>query len=166
MAGRKPIWSFFVAGLLILTVGAGSAAANGPARSFNSLNATWVGSAAIVGNCENGKLLFVETGVGFVEQAGLSTWYDKYCVDPITWTTSGRNAVITAENGDKIFMKVELLFVWTSQATGNWIEHETIIGGTGKFATATGGTHSRGTFTLTDPTHAEWEGIEVGLISY
>lgn len=166
MVGRKLVWSFFVAALLVLTVGAGGAAANNPTKPWKSFNGTWVGNGTIIGNCEDGKLSFVETGVGFVEQAGMSKWSDKYCMDPTTWTASGRKVVITAENGDKIFMKVEILFVFTSETTGNWIQHETIIGGTGKFAEATGGSHSRGTFTLTSPTTAEWEGTHTGLISY
>lgn len=167
MVGRKVIWPLLVAVLLVLTVGAGGAGANSPTKAWKSWNGTWIGNATIVGNCADGTLQFVESGVGFAEQSGMSKWSDKYCMDPTTWTASGRNAVITAENGDKVFMKIELLFIWNGNKTGGtWIEHETIIGGTGRFAAATGGSHSRGTFTLTDPTHAEWDGTDTGLISY
>jgi hypothetical protein len=169
MANRKPIWLFALATALVfvfLTAFALRAKEQSTTATVRSWNGTWVGNATIVGDCKNGALQFVETGVGFAEQAGMSKWSDKYCMDATTWTASGKDAVITAENGDQVFMKIELLFIWNSKTAGNWVEHETIIGGTGKFAKATGGSHSRGTFTLTDPKHAEWDGIEVGLISY
>jgi hypothetical protein len=166
MASRKLTWLFFAAVLLVLTIGAGSAAAPSPTKSWKSWNGTWIGDATIVGKCENGGQLFVESGVGFVEQMGKSKWSDKYCMDPTTWTASGRNAVITAENGDKVYLKITLLFTWTSRTAGNWVEHETVIGGTGRFAAASGGSHSAGTFTLTTPTTAEWAGTETGMIAY
>jgi hypothetical protein len=164
-AAMKKLWLVLCAACLLSCVGHG-AAADSLTKSWKSWNATWIGGATIVGKCENGGQLFVEDGVGLVEQMGKSKWSDKYCMDPTTWTASGRSAVITAENGDKVFMKIEVLFIWTSKTTGNWVEHETIIGGTGRFAAATGGSHSRGTFTLTDSTHAEWDGTDIGLISY
>jgi hypothetical protein len=37
----------------------------------------------------------------------MSNASDKYCMDPTTWTASGQNAVISAENGDKVFVKIE-----------------------------------------------------------
>jgi hypothetical protein len=168
MTWRKAIWSF---PLLVVLVALSTFALWGrvqtTAPSLKSWNATWVGNATIIGNCDNGALSFVESGVGFLEEAGMSKWSDKYCMDPTTWTARGRKALITAENGDKIFMKIELLFIWNATKTGgNWVEHETIIGGTGSYASAIGGSHSKGTFTLTDQTHAEWEGTGVGLISY
>ncbi len=150
---------------LLSYVGYG-AAAEGPTKSWKSWNATWIGSATIVGECEHGGQSFVENGVGLVEQMGKVTWSDKYCMNPTTWTASGRNAVITAENGDKVFLQITLLFTWTSKAGGNWVEQETVIGGTGKFAAATGGSHSTGTFALTTPTTAEWEGRGAGMIEY
>ena len=166
MVGRKLICSLFVAAWFVSTIGANSAAADKPTKSWKSWNATWIGSATIVGKCENGGQSFVESGVGFVEQMGRSKWSDKYCMDPTTWTASGKNAVVTAENGDRVFLKITLLFTWTSKTSGNWVEHETVIGGTGSYAAASGGSHSRGTFILASPTTAEWEGTGTGLISY
>lgn len=166
MVGRKLIRSFLIAALLVLPVGASSAAANNSTKSWKSWNATWVGDATIVGYCKNGTLSYVETGVGLMEQMGKSTWSNNYCMDPTTWTASGRNTVITAENGDKIFLKITVLFTWTSQTGGNWVETETVIGGTGAFAAATGGSHSRGTFTLTSQNTAEWEGTTTGMLGY
>jgi hypothetical protein len=142
------------------------AAAGGPAKSWRSWNATWIGNATIVGKCENEGQSFVESGVGLVEQMGKSKWSDKYCMNPRTWTASGRNAIITAEDGDKVFLEITLLFTWTSKTGGNWVEHETVIGGTGKFAAASGGSHSAGTFVLTTPTTAAWEGKGTGMIAY
>jgi hypothetical protein len=168
MTSRALIWSFALVTALVFVflmpfTLRGKAKSTTP--TVRSWHGTWVGNATIVGNCKNGVLQFVESGVGYAEQAGMSKWSDKYCMDPTTWTASGRSAVITAENGDKVCMKIELLFIWNSKTAGNWVEHETIIGGTGKFAAATGGSHSRGTFALTDPKHAQWDGIDVGLIS-
>ncbi len=152
--------------LCLLSCAGYGAAAEPPAKSWKSWNATWVGDATIVGKCENGGQSFVETGVGLVEQMGKSKWSDKYCMNPTTWTASGRDAVITAENGDKVFLKITLLFTWTSKTAGTWVEEETIIGGTGRFAAASGGSHSAGSFTLTSPTTAEWAGSGTGLIAY
>jgi len=101
MVGRKLIWSFFVAACLVPAIGGTGAAADSPTKSWKSWNATWIGSATIVGKCENGGQSFVESGVGLVEQMGKSKWSDKYCMDPTTWTASGRNAVVAAENGDR-----------------------------------------------------------------
>lgn len=168
MVGKKVIWSFFLVAVLVFLTGFGlRCRAQSTTPTMRSWNATWVGKATIVGNCEDGTLSFVENGTGLLEQAGMSKWSDKYCMDPTTWTAQGRKAVITAENGGKIFMKIELLFIWNANKTGgNWVEHETIIGGTGSYASAIGGSHSKGTFTLTSQTTAEWEGITTGLISY
>lgn len=166
MVGRKLAWPFVATALLMLTLGAGGAASDNPTKSWKSWNTTWIGDATIVGKCENGGQLFVETGVGFAEQMGKSKWSDKYCMDPATWTASGQNAVITAENGDKVFLKITLLFTWTSKTGGNWVEHETVIRGTGRFSAASGGSHSTGTFVLTTPTTAEWAGTSTGLIEY
>jgi hypothetical protein len=162
MVGRKLIWSFFVAALLVLVVGAVNATANSPMKSWNG---TWIGDATIVGNCKNGTLLFVESGTGLVEHMGKTTWSSKYCMDPVTWTGSG-NTVERAENGDEIHVKTSVVFTWTSASTGNWVSKETIVSGTGRFAAASGGSHSSGTFTLTSSTTAEWEGTTNGLISY
>lgn len=142
------------------------AAADSPRRPWKSWNVTWIGDATIVGKCENGGQLFVENGVGLAEQMGKSKWSDKYCMNPITWTASGRDAVVTAENGDKVFLQITLLFTWTTKTTGNWVEQETIIGGTGRFAGAAGGSHSTGTFALTTPTTAHWAGTGTGMIAY
>ncbi len=144
-----------------------SSVASAQAQTMRNWSSTWVGRATIVGNCQDGTLSFVESGAGFSEQTGMSQWSDKYCMNPTTWTATGRSAVITTENGDKIFMKIELLFIWNAaRSGGKWIEHETIFGGTGKFAVATGSSHSSGTFMLTSQTTAEWDGVSIGLITY
>lgn len=163
----KKLYLVLSAGCLLLSCLLGySAAADSGTKSWKSWNATWIGDATIVGTCENGGQLFVESGVGLVEQMGKSKWSDKYCMNPTTWTASGQDAIVTAENGDKVFLKITLLFTWTSKTAGNWVESETIIGGTGKFAAASGGSHSSGTFTLTTPTTAEWAGTGTGMIAY
>jgi hypothetical protein len=37
----------------------------------------------------------------------MSKWSNKYCMDPTSWTASGKNAAITAENGDNVFVEIE-----------------------------------------------------------
>lgn len=145
-----------------LSVGAGGSAANGPVKSWNG---TWSGDATIVGNCESGALLFVESGTGEMEHMGKTVWSNKYCMDPVTWTGSG-NAVETAANGDKIYVQTSVQFTWTGSGGGNWVETETVVSGTGRFAAANGSSHSKGTFTLTSPTTAVWEGTTTGMLSY
>jgi len=168
MAGKRPTCLFFVFVVLMFLAFApcGWAQTKVGSRTLRSWNGTWVGNATIVGKCEDGTQKFVETGIGLFEQMGKTAWSDTYCMDPTTWTASSQNAAIAAENGDKVFLKITLLFTWTSQTAGNWTEAETIIRGTGRYAAATGDSHSRGTFTLTSPTVAEWEGTTTGLISY
>lgn len=168
MACRRQTWSSFVLVVLMLFAFAlwGWAQTKVGSRTLRSWNGTWVGNATIVGKCEDGTQKFVETGIGLSEQMGKTAWSDTYCMNPTTWMASGKNATITAENGDKVFLEITLLFTWTSDTAGNWTEAEKIIGGTGRYAAATGDSHSRGTFVLTSPTVAEWEGVTTGLISY
>lgn len=168
MACRRPALLFFLVVVLIFLpfTPCGPAQTKAGGRTLKSWNGTWIGNATIVGKCEDGTQKFVESGTGLFEQMGKTVWSDTYCMDPTTWTASGKNAAITAENGDKIFLKITLLFTWTSQTAGNWTEAETIIGGTGRYAAAIGDSHSRGTLALTSPTVAEWEGVTTGLISY
>jgi hypothetical protein len=157
---RLTIWvaALLVAAFLVAT----GAAANAPMRSWNG---TWNGDATIVGTCESGALLFVESGTGNMEHMGQTAWSNKYCMDPVTWTGSG-NASMTAANGDKIHVQTSLQFTWTSAGGGDWVEAETVVSGTGRFAAATGSSHSKGTFTLTSPTTAVWEGTTTGMLSY
>ncbi len=162
----RKLWLTLCVVCLVSFIGFGAGAAGTATKPWKSWNATWVGDATIVGKCENGGQLFVENGVGLVEQMGRSKWSDKYCMDPASWTALGRDAVVTSEDGDKIFLKITLLFTWTSKTGGNWVEHEEMIGGTGRFAGAIGGSHSTGPFTLTSPTTAEWAGTGTGMIAY
>lgn len=140
----------------------GGATAKNPMVPWNG---TWTGDAKIGGNCENGGLSFMESGTGYMEHMGKTTWSNQYCMDPVTWTGSG-TAVETAANGDKIFVQTMPHFTWTSPTAGNWVETETVTGGTGRFAGATGSSHSKGTFTLTSQTTAIWEGTTIGMLSY
>jgi hypothetical protein len=109
-------------------------------------------------NGGGGKLL---SGVGYMEHMGKTAWSNKYCMDQATWTASG-NAVETAANGDEIRVQTSLQIIWTSPSGGNWIETETVVGGTGTFAAATGLSHSSGMFAFTSPTMAVWEGTNDG----
>jgi len=150
--------------VLVLLVGALLVTANGgPKSHMKPWNGVWTGDATIVSSCENNGLSFVETGTGYMEQMGKTTWSNHYCMDPVTWTGSG-TATETAANGDKIFVKTTPHFTWTSPTAGNWVETEVVTGGTSRFAGAAGSSHSKGTFTLTSQTTAVWEGTTIGML--
>jgi hypothetical protein len=154
-------FSLLVASVMLLAV---LVAAAGPAKGkVKPWSGVWTGDATIVGNCENNGLSFVESGSGYIEQMGKTAWSNQYCMDPVTWAGSG-TATETAANGDKIFVKTTPQFTWTSPTAGTWVETETVTGGTGRFSGATGGSHSKGTFTLTSPTTAVWAGVTIGLL--
>lgn len=145
-----------------LFVGPGGATAKSPMKPWRG---TWSGDFTIVGKCEDEKLSIVESGTGYMEHMGKTAWSNKYCMDQATWTASG-NAVETAANGDEIHLRTSLQVIWTSPSGGDWVETETVVGGTGRFAAATGVSHSSGTFTFTSPTMAVWDGTTTGTLSY
>jgi hypothetical protein len=142
---------------------AAGAAENGAMRPWRG---TWSGELTIIGNCEGSALLIVENGIGYMEHMGRTGWYNKYCLDPVTWTATSENAVETAANGDEIHVRTSLQVIWTSATSGNWIETETVISGTGRFSAAKGVSHTGGTFSFTTPTKAVWEGTTTGMLSY
>jgi hypothetical protein len=130
-------------------------------------NATWTsGDTAILRNCENGALLlFLDSGAGYCEHLGNTTWSSTYCVDPVTWNGSGIG-VATAANGDEVRYHIAIHFTWTSPSGGTWTEADTVLGGTGRFVAATGSGTSEGTFTMTSATTAVWEGTSTGTLCY
>ena len=153
-----------VAALLVAAfLVAAGAAAKSPMKPWRG---TWSGDLTIVGNCEDGALLIVENGTGYMEHMGKTGWYNQYCLDPVTWTATSEKAIETAANGDEIHVRTSLQVIWTSASNGNWIETETVISGTGRFATAKGVSHTGGTFSFTTPTTAVWEGTTTGMLSY
>jgi hypothetical protein len=152
----------FVASIMLLAVLL--VAAGSPAKSrMRPWNGVWNGDATIVGKCDNNGLSFVENGTGYMEQMGKTKWSNEYCMDPETWTGSG-TATETAANGDKIFVQTTPQFTWTSPTSGTWVETEVVTGGAGRFAGATGSSHSKGTFTLTSQTTADWGGTTTGML--
>lgn len=165
-----------VASIALLTAPAGFVAgsvaeAGGASHGYSDqrvtkrFNATWSGDTAIVGSCENGFLLMLDVGPGYSTHMGKSTWSSTYCTDPVTWNGSGIG-VATGADGDEIRFQITLHFIWNSSSGGNWTEEETAIGGTGRFAGATGSSTSSGTFTMTSATTAVWEGTTTGTYSY
>lgn len=128
-------------------------------------NGTWSGVTTVNGNCANGGLLGVDSGTGQAEHMGSSTHLSTYCLDPVTLTGSGIG-VETAANGDELYFRLTLQIIMTSASGGIWMEAETVIGGTGRFAGATGSSTSSGTFTFTSPTTTVWEGTHTGTLTY
>ena len=146
-----------------LSAGAGGATAQSPTKSWTG---TWNGNLTIIGTCESGALLIVESATGQMQHTGKTAWSDTYCMDPLTWTASGTAGVYTAANGDEIHVQMSLQVMWTSPDGGTWSDTETIISGTGRFATASGSNHTEGTFTFTSPTTEFWDGTTTGTLSY
>lgn len=145
---------------------AGAGDGNSDQRVTRSYNATWTsGDTAIIGYCEDGALLMVDRGTGYSEHFGKATWSSTYCMDPVTWHGSGIG-VATAANGDEARFQIRLHFIWTTPSGGNWTEDDAAMGGTGRFAGATGSGTSRGTFTMTSATTAVWDGTSTGTLTY
>jgi hypothetical protein len=153
----------FVAGSVAEAAGAGHEYSDEPAT--RPWNGTWSGVTTINGNCANGGLLGVDSGTGQAEHMGSSTHLSAYCLDPVTLTGSGIG-VETAANGDELYFRLTLRITVTSAGGGIWMEAETVIGGTGRFAGATGRSTSSGTFTFTSPTTTVWEGTHMGTLTY
>lgn len=126
---------------------------------------TWSGTTYIVGLCTSpaGFLRFVGIGKGVSTLTGASDWYSTGCVNPVTGEGEEGDAVITAANGDALYLKAIIDFDFLN---GTWLQSETITGGTGRFADATGESASSGTVTFTGETTAVWEGTNLGYISF
>lgn len=158
-----PLLQTLLAALLLAGAGAGYPE-QGPPRSWSG---AWSGEGAVVGKCENGKVLFVDRGQGDDVPLGKATWSSAYCLDPETGKGTGVGEETTAD-GDEIRMLIEVTIVWTSEAGGTWSEAETAIGGTGKFVAATGNSTTNGTFTATSAggITTVWQGTSTGTITY
>jgi hypothetical protein len=116
------------------------------------------GTIYMVGPCTDtafplGAVQNINIGKGVFTHTGKSGFFSSSCTYFISQTSAEGFgwAIVTAENGDTIHLSIEST-VDFSVTPPRWTEHETIIGGTGKFEGATGESDSGGTWTLgTDP---------------
>jgi len=128
---------------------------------------TWSGNSYVVGNCPepSGSLLTIDIGKGFSTQLGASDWFAVYCLDPVEGNGYG-NAVITAANGDALFLQFFIQSSWTSSEGGIWTLEAVYTSGTGRFTDVTGGGTTNGTFLSTGPTSFSWVGTHEGEATY
>ena len=113
-----------------------------PART---LKGRWSGIGYNVGqgNCPDNHVQNYAIARGMLNLTGESEWFSEGCLDLATYTSKGY-AVITASNGDRLFIGfVITLSPPDVTGAGTWSQEEEIIGGTGRFE-GVGGTSSSG----------------------
>lgn len=134
-----------------------------------ALHGTWSGFGYNVGqgSCPEGYLETIAIGKGVMNLTGASQWFSLGCTDPQAGSTEG-NAVITAVNGDALYMMftIQLIPDFEGAVSGTWIQDEVIIGGSGRFAGATGSGKSSGTYEFIGPVMDVWAGTNEGEITF
>ena len=115
----------------------------------------WTGTIYVLGPCPDttnfplGAAQVINVGKGVLTHTGKSNFISSSC-SYFTSETSAEGsgwAVLTAENGDTIHFSIELTLDLSTNPP-SWTEHETVVGGTGRFEGATGESDSEGTWTL------------------
>ena len=96
---------------------------------------------------------------------GESEWFSEGCLNPETGITEG-NAVITASNGDSIFLTFELQLIPDTAESGTWYQTTEIYGGTGRFEGATGPPGTSGGPYRFIGTIDVWSGTNEGEINF
>lgn len=91
-------------------------------------------------NCPPGRLPLAGEGLGEATHVGEFAMSAEYCVDSVTGAYSG-TVTIFAANGDKVYTE----FVGYSTSPTEYVQTETIVGGTGRFENATGSIVAHGT---------------------
>jgi hypothetical protein len=126
---------------------------------------TWSGTTYILGQgaCPPEYLQFISVGKGVSSLTGASDYFAVYCVKLATGEGLEGDAVITAANGDALFLKIAIVFDFVN---GTWLQDEIICDGTGRFAGASGQTASSGTLTPTGDAKGVWEATSAGEISF
>ena len=126
---------------------------------------TWEGGSNFIipaTNCPDGfNILAIATGKGNMTLGGASEWISTNCCEPTGHCVG--TAIITTANGDQIYLSLTHDF---NPVSGDWIQNEEIIGGTGRFVGATGESMSSGTSTVTGPTTDIWQGTNVGSLEF
>jgi hypothetical protein len=114
------------------------------------LTGEWTGTLYNVGVCpyDASRILTVNVGDGVASGLGSSKFLFVYCVD--SKLTGYGWGIITTANGDKLHLSISNLSVVIPENPENpttWSEEEEIVGGTGRFENASGGSLSQGTWT-------------------
>ncbi|MEN8040993.1 MAG: hypothetical protein ABFR95_05765 [Actinomycetota bacterium] len=112
------------------------------------------------GRCStNSQMLTSMAGTGIVTHMGRVSWTNQHCVQLFYGTFSDADLVITAANGDQLYGTFD--GAMTSETS--FAEIMTILGGTGRFAGASGVVSETGSF---DPITFELNVYGEGWISY
>jgi len=135
---------FLTSSLLFVTVCAGAGPVDKP------LKAKWIGTTYTIGYCPTEprtyKVINVGSGVAS-GPLGSSNFVFVYCV-AMDFTDGYGWGIITTANGDKLHLWITNLALDTSEfPVIKWSEKEEIVGGTGMFENASGGSESGGTWT-------------------
>lgn len=119
----------------------------------------WTGTGYILGPCPDtanfppGAFQVVNVGQGLLTHAGKSNFISSYCTYFTSETSMEGSGwmIITTSNGDTLHLSIEVTDDLSVTPT-RWTEHETVVGGTGRFEGATGESYSGGPSTFgTDP---------------
>jgi len=139
--------------IFFVTAGAGANMVKHPTHGM------WTGTDYLVGPCPDTTnfppeaFLFVNIGQGVMTHIGKSNFVSVACASFTSETSLEGSGwmIVTASNGDTIHVSIDFsndLSVTPIQ----WMEHEVIEGGTGRFEGATGESDTEGTFApVTDP---------------
>jgi hypothetical protein len=114
-----------------------------------TMTADWTGTLYNVGVCplDPSRILTVNVGNGVASgPLGSSRFLIVYCINPGDLTGYGWGIITTAK-GDKLHLSISNLMVNTAVDPPEWSEEEEIVGGTGMFENASGGSFSQGTWT-------------------
>lgn len=146
--------------IIFVTVGT----AGGP--STKALKGRWSGIGYNVGqgNCPDGYLQNYAIGKGVMNLTGESEWFSEGCLDPVSLNSKGYG-VITASNGDQLFLTFDITLYPDSPDTGEWIQDVVITGGTGRFEGVSGTGSSGGPYKFIGPIDV-WSGTNEGELNF
>jgi len=139
--------------IFFVTAGAGGDMVRHPTHGM------WTGTDYLVGLCPDttnfppGSFLAVNIGQGVMTHIGKSNFISVSCLYFTSETEVEGSGwmIVTASNGDTIHVSID--FTNDLGVTpGQWTEHESIVGGTGRFEGASGESDTEGIFPPgTDP---------------
>jgi len=139
--------------LFVVAAGAGADQGRRP------IQGKWTGTDYFVGPCPDttnfppGAFLAVNIGQGVMTHIGKSNFISVGCVYFTSETSMEGSGwmIVSASNGDTLHVSIESSSD-LSVTPGRWTEHETVVGGTGRFEGASGETDTEGIFApVTDP---------------
>jgi hypothetical protein len=131
----------------------------------------WTGTSYTLGPCPDttnfppDAFLVVNVGQGILTHMGNSKFISLYC-EFFTSDTSLEGSgwtIVTGADGDTLHLSIEIMSE-LGDTPPRWMEHETIVGGTGKFEGATGEANSGGTVISGTDSFPFGESFDPGLL--